>query len=130
MTICKKSAMPSHRSANLRSRRPLRRRMLPTLVLALTKTSHFQAGQTVATVRRYLPRTSLSSMMATPKQTRTASMLGPFQSNQVLSRSHLSPPHITKWTPIPWNPVHPSPSPKFTRAPSTSRTRQQNPSQR
>ena len=94
----KKYAMLLHRSASLHLlvKRP-RGKILSTLAtVARRKMSQSKAGQVLATVLRQV--TSLNALLATPKNARTATMLGPFQEQQVPSRSHLSHSLITDST--------------------------------
>lgn len=89
MKTCKKYAMLLHGSASLYLRRPIRREFLSTLAMDLRQVSYSKGGELLATLLRQLPRTSVIIIVATPKKTRTPSMLGPFQRHQVLSQSHL-----------------------------------------
>ena len=130
MKTCKKYAMRLHRSASLHSRRLLRRRMLPTLAMGLPKMPQSEARELLATKSRPLPRTSLIIVVATPQKTRTASMLGPFQGQQVLSRSHLFHLLIIDSTLLLQNRVHPHQSQTSTTAPSISPTHYQDRLQR
>ena len=117
MKIYKKSAVLLPRSANLHLRRLLRKKVLPTLAMDLRKGSQSEAGKLLATE---LPRMSLISIVANPKNTRTTSILGPLQGQPVLSPSHLFHSLIADSIQPLQNLAYPYQSPKSTTAPWTS----------